>query len=294
MNSPQHNAEILDQLCAQLDRIASPETRTGIELAIDTGRRPEEICDLAFDCLARDGDGLAVLVFDNHKANRLGRRLPIAETTAQVIVSQQSRVAARFPATPTGELKLLPTDRRNPDGRHSITAFSLSFAHREWVNRLPELTTADGTPFDRRRVVLYAYRHSYAQRHADAGVPIDVLAELLDHRNLNVTRGYYRVGEDRRREAVDKVTALSFDRHGNRIWRDAADSKDLRKRIAALPGFGEMKIKSLSAVLAKQFGVQAAEEIAPNHPTLGDVTSPEDLDRYQTWKRAYKKAARGA
>ena len=67
----------------------------------------------------------------------------------------------------------------------------------------------------------YAYRHSYAQRHADAGVPIDVLAELLDHRSYSVTRGYYRIGEDRRRDAVDKVTALSFDRHGNRIWRDA-------------------------------------------------------------------------
>lgn len=53
-------------------------------------------------------------------------------------------------------------------------------------------------------------------------MPIDVLAELLDHRNLNVTRRYYRIGEDRRRDAVDKVTALSFDRHGNRIWRDAA------------------------------------------------------------------------
>jgi hypothetical protein len=48
-----------------------------------------------------------------------------------------------------------------------------------------------------------------------------VLAELLDHRNLNVTRGYYRVGEDRRRVAVDTVTAMSFDRHGNRLWRDA-------------------------------------------------------------------------
>jgi len=70
--------------------------------------------------------------------------------------------------------------------------------------------------------VPYAYRHSYAQRHADAGVPIDVLAELLDHRNLNVTRRYYRVGEDRRRAAVDMVTAMSFDRHGSRIWRVAA------------------------------------------------------------------------
>ena len=90
------------------------------------------------------------------------------------------------------------------------------------------------------------------------------------------------------------VVAEEYDGDAARIWRDAADATDLRKRIAALPGFGEMKIKSLSAVLAKQFGVTAAEEIAPNHPTLGDVTSPEDLDRYQTWKRAYKKAARGA
>ena len=227
-------AEILTQLCAQLDRIVSPETRTGIELAIDTGRRPEEICDLALDCLTRDDDGLAVLIFDNHKANRLGRRLPIAETTAQVIVSQQVRVAARFPATPPSELKLLPTDRRNPDGRHAITAFSLAFAHREWVTRLPALTTSDGTPFDRRRVMLYAYRHSYAQRHADAGVPIDVLCELMDHRKLDTTTGYYRVGETRRRQAVERVATLAFDRRGYRVWLQAQTLLDSEHARLAL------------------------------------------------------------
>jgi hypothetical protein len=47
-------------------------------------------------------------------------------------------------------------------------------------------------------------------------------------------------------------------------------------------------------VLAKQYGVKAAEGLAPNHPTLGDVSSPDDLERYQSWKRAYKKAAKGA
>jgi hypothetical protein len=52
--------------------------------------------------------------------------------------------------------------------------------------------------------------------------PLDVLAELLDHRILNVTRRYYRVGENRRREAVDPVTAMHFDRHGNRVWHDPA------------------------------------------------------------------------
>ena len=90
------------------------------------------------------------------------------------------------------------------------------------------------------------------------------------------------------------VVADEYDGDAARIWRDATDAKDLRKRIAALPGYGEMKIKSLGAVLSKQFGVRAAEELAPDHPTLGDVTSPEDLERYQSWKRAYKKAARGA
>ena len=67
--------------------------------------------------------------------------------------------------------------------------------HREWVDALGPLHARDGATVDPAKVTPYAYRHTYAQRHADAGVPIDVLAELLDHRNLNVTRGYYRVGE---------------------------------------------------------------------------------------------------
>jgi uncharacterized HhH-GPD family protein len=89
------------------------------------------------------------------------------------------------------------------------------------------------------------------------------------------------------------VVAEDYDGDASRIWSEAKDSDDLRRRIAALPGFGEMKIKSLGAVLAKQFGVEAAAELAPAHPTLGDVTSAEDLERYQAWKREYKKAAKG-
>ena len=59
-------------------------------------------------------------------------------------------------------------------------------------------------------------------------------------------------------------------------------------RISGLPGFGEMKIKALSAVLAKRFGVEAAKELAPSHPTLGDVDSAEALEEYQAKKRAHK------
>jgi len=90
--------EIMRQICSHLPRIASAEMRTGIELAIDTGRRPEEICDLPYDCLTRDDDGSPALVYNNRKANRLDRRLSISEATATLVISQQQRVRA---ATPT-------------------------------------------------------------------------------------------------------------------------------------------------------------------------------------------------
>ena len=214
-------AEIMRQVCAHLPSLAAPHIRTAAEILIDTGRRPEDVVALPLDCLSCDAGGSPVLVYDNLKASRLGRRLPVPAATARSIREQQQRVRGQFPRTPVSELKLLPTGWANRDGRRPLTVSALSSAHREWISSLPPLLLDDGAEFDKDRVIPYAYRHTYAQRHADAGVPVDVLAELMDHRTLNVTRRYYRVGEERRREAVDKVTAMQFDRHGNRVWRDA-------------------------------------------------------------------------
>ncbi len=185
-------------------------------------------------CGTVDSDGAATLVYDNHKANRPQRHLPISQATAQVIVAQQQRVRARFPTTPPSELALLPTDRRNPAGCKAITAFALGFHHRVWVSRLPPLHTADGLELGKAKIVLYAYRHTYAQRHADAGVPIDVLRELMGHRTLDTTKQSDSVGYARRREAVDRVAAFQFDRHGNRIWHTAKallDAEHLRRTV---------------------------------------------------------------
>ncbi|MEU8965250.1 tyrosine-type recombinase/integrase [Streptomyces sp. NPDC048491] len=237
---------VMRVLCENLDRLeelSSTETRVATELLIDTGRRPDEICSLAWDCLESDPDGSPVLVYDNHKAYRLGRRLPIGGETAEVIRRQQQRVRDRFPTTVPARLKLLPQLRTNPEGTKPIT--DIATAHRKWVASLPDfavpvITTEAGArvthlvPFDRARIFPYAYRHCYAQRHADAGVHPDVLKELMDHRLISTTQGYYRVGAERRREAVDRVTALQFDRHGNRVWRAAQsllDSEHVRRAI---------------------------------------------------------------
>jgi uncharacterized HhH-GPD family protein len=84
------------------------------------------------------------------------------------------------------------------------------------------------------------------------------------------------------------VVDEEYDGHAERIWTEAADGDELRKRIESLPGFGEMKVKTLGAVLAKRFGIAAAQPLAPNHPTLGDVDSPQALEDYQAKKRAHK------
>jgi len=73
-----------------------------------------------------------------------------------------------------------------------------------------------------------------------------------------------------------------------RVWTDAPDPATLRANISALPGFGEMKVKSLAAVLAKRFGVKVASDLVPPHPTLGDVDSAQALLDYQQAKRVHK------
>ena len=92
----------------------------------------------------------------------------------------------------------------------------------------------------------------------------------------------------RRVQELCAAVVSEYDGDAGRVWGDATDDADLRRRILSLPGFGEMKIKSLGAVLAKRYGVAAAQGLVPSHPTLGDVDSHEALERYQAAKRAHK------
>ncbi|WP_211241245.1 tyrosine-type recombinase/integrase [Pseudonocardia spinosispora] len=185
----------------------------------DTGRRPEEIGSLHRDCLDTDA-GAPTLVWNNHKSRRLRRRLPITEATAAVIRGWQTR--RDLLEVPTrGAKYLFPVlDRGNAD---HLTSPQISTVLRAWVvNEIPELrddtvdTDGNPAPFDRTRIYPYAFRHAYAQRHADAGTPIDVLRELMDHRSVSSTHGYYQVSLKRKREAVTTLASHVINRSGGR------------------------------------------------------------------------------
>jgi uncharacterized HhH-GPD family protein len=79
-----------------------------------------------------------------------------------------------------------------------------------------------------------------------------------------------------------------YDGDAARVWTAAASTDELRENVAALPGFGTMKIKALGSVLAKRFGVELAEPLIPWHPTLGDVDSAAALKDYQASKKLSK------
>ena len=96
----------------------------------------------------------------------------------------------------------------------------------------------------------------------------------------------------RRVQELAEVVTEEYGGDASRIWREAGDTAELKRRIEALPGFGEMKVKALASVLARRLGVTMAEPLVPHHPMLGDVDSPEALVAYQAAKRAYKASLR--
>lgn len=140
--------EIVAELCRRLPaletarrdgRRGAPEdgrhVRIAVEVLIDTGRRPDEVQKLRWDCLRTDDDGKDVLICDDFKNNRLGCRLPISDRTAALITEQKARVRQRYPQTPVGELALFPNPHFNPDGTKPYRSMFLAQLHREWVGQ---------------------------------------------------------------------------------------------------------------------------------------------------------------
>jgi integrase len=186
----------------------------------DTGRRPGEVVSLRTGCIEVIG-GQHNLIYDNHKAGRMRRRLPITSETAEIILSWQ-RHRARLRVPPALDRWLFPSPLlRARQSRGHVTPACVARVFKLWMAQIgpldSEVLGPGGTPvpFDPALITPYALRHSYAQRHADAGVPVDVLKELMDHTAVATTMGYYRVSLKRKQQAIRSVGPLATDAAGN-------------------------------------------------------------------------------
>jgi uncharacterized HhH-GPD family protein len=93
-------------------------------------------------------------------------------------------------------------------------------------------------------------------------------------------------------QALSKVIVEEYGGDAGSVWTAARDGDDLAARIKKLPGFGDMKVKILVAILAKRFGVKPAgwENHAASWHTVADVDSPESMAQARVVKREMKAA----
>jgi integrase len=230
--------------------------RNLLELHARTGRRPWETRHLRFACL--DWDTVSVQRPDGTREDRTyplltywmqkSRRrhlLPLHEGDAAVIQRQQQHLRAAHPEWfgPDGnpldpEMLLFPTTRRSRANQHGTRPHettTLGYWLGSWMQAIPELLEEDGTPFDRRRVFAYAFRHTYAQLRADAGVPLDVLQALMGHRLPSTTQVYYRTSHRRRVEVVHDIAArFRFDVSGDRVRAQTPQESDAARHRAGV------------------------------------------------------------
>lgn len=202
--------------------------QTALRTLIDTGRRPGEVVSLKVGCVTMSpstsgspGSIDYTLTYDNHKAGRDGRAIPITVDTAKVILDWEThRKTLSLPKSYDRWLFPSPSVGRVDADRH-LTTGGLARALSRLVASVPRLEgdlpdhESGGYLRFSGEIVPYSFRHSYAQRHADAGVDPDTLRELMDHKSMITTTGYYKVGAKRKREAIAKLAPLAINQDGH-------------------------------------------------------------------------------
>lgn len=197
----------------QLQAMAADDPRL-LRILAETGRRPSEITALRYNCLDQGPGGPFLLYTETKVTGGQQRKLPILAVVVDTITQQQAHVRARFPDTKPAELALFPRLTMNSHGYHPTHPSRFGHTFGSWIRSLAQLDSSevgpDGepVPFDRALITAYAFRHTYAQRHADVGTPPDVLKELMGHETIATTMGYYRITQKRRREATELVGNL--------------------------------------------------------------------------------------
>ncbi len=102
-----------------------------------------------------------------------------------------------------------------------------------------------------------------------------------------------------RLQALARIVEDDYDGDAARLWTEAADGRDLLKRVMALPGFGKQKAQIFVALLAKQLGVRpegweaaVGDYALEGHRSVADVVDADSLQKVRDFKKAKKAAAR--
>lgn len=195
--------------------------QTIYQLLRDLGRRPTEVLALSRDALHYTDDGHPFLRYDAPKTGDFGLELPIHGSTAEIIKTWSSRIEAVTTIHPDAAKFLFPSlSGFGPSARTHVSLTGFHTHYWRWIDRvkeLPEFTSGpEGTArrFERGRLNLYAWRHTYAQRLSDNNTPPDVIQDLMNHKKFETSAGYILLNRKRKEEAIRLVSTTTINKHG--------------------------------------------------------------------------------
>lgn len=103
-------------------------------------------------------------------------------------------------------------------------------------------------------------------------------------------------------QQLAQLVVDDYDGDASRIWSTAGSTKELLKRLKALPGYGDQKARIFAALLGKQLDVTPdgwREEIGPyaevgSFRSVADVVDDTSLQKVREFKKQAKAAAKAA
>ena len=147
----------------------------------------------------------------------------------------------------------------------------------------------------------WAFIGPYLLKERMGGLDARTIAAMPEEEFLVIAKGPRAIHRfpgsmGKRVQAVCRVIVDDYDADASRIWTEAKDGAELRKRLEALPGFGAEKSRIFIALLAKRFGVKPdgwQEAAAPFGDdvarSVADIDSQDTLALVREWKQARKK-----
>jgi uncharacterized HhH-GPD family protein len=96
----------------------------------------------------------------------------------------------------------------------------------------------------------------------------------------------------KRVQAVCEYITETYGGSVSAIWDGVDNADELRRRLLAIPGFGEYKARIYMGVLARRFDVRPEgwAEHLPTWPSIVDVETAEDLAELKARKKAWKES----
>lgn len=206
---------VLDQLHQYLYQLPRP-VQICTTLLENIGMRPNEICQLKWDCLKMDSNGYAYLEYFQSKTQCFNR-IPLSDQLTDIIKEQQQRTLEQFAAPQY----LFQIKEDKPIGQETIA---------RWLNLLSynnQITDQAGKIY---RFKLHHFRHTVATRYAREGMSPGMLREMLGHKSIRAMMHYIEF-----HKTLNSQKVLEFEKHENQFLKDALGQNRIQDTTKEIP-----------------------------------------------------------